>query len=129
MGYLGLRLSSLLVLLWSLRFLPIGFMSQLLFVVLQGFEALHHAVSGQPGLGVMIPALNDGGAEDAQALQEGSGQVLHPGQGYVCGDVRVLTLCRLQAAGMSGRPRSRSTRSLMLSTQGCSHTWEPKAGS
>lgn len=83
MGYLGmgLRLSGLLVLLLSLRVLPISFMSQLLFVVLQDFEALHHAVSRQPGLRVVIPALHDGGAEDAQTLQEGSGsrQVLHPG--------------------------------------------------
>lgn len=99
--------------------------SQLLFLALQGFETFHHTVSCQSGLWIVIPALDDGGAEDAQPLQECIGQTLSP----ACTDVQDLTLCWLHSAGMSGRPRSRSTRSLMLSTQGCSHTWEPKAGS
>lgn len=41
----------------------------------------------------------------------------------------IPTGCVVQLAGISGRPLSLNTRSLMLSTQGCSHTLEPNGGS
>lgn len=50
-----------------------------IFRLLQGAEALDHAVSREPGLGVVIPALSDGGTEDVHPLKKISvrfGQVM-----------------------------------------------------
>lgn len=40
-----------------------------------------------------------------------------------------FTWCFIQLLGISGLPRSLSTLSFMLSTQGCSRTFEPNGGS
>lgn len=41
-----------------------------IFRLLQGAEALDHAVSCEPSLGVVIPALSDGGTEDVHPLKK-----------------------------------------------------------
>lgn len=62
----------LVFLLLTYFFLVFLFISHpvVIFRLLQGAEALDHAVSCEPGLRVVIPALSDGGTEDVHPLKK-----------------------------------------------------------